>query len=280
MAPSQQDLEVAAPTHDERSLDMDRRTFLRITSGAIVTAGLACHAGASSAERRRGNLEFASDWRTTTGNSKRAISDGDRWDVVSSGTSRVEVIPAAGLDFPPGMRNVLAGRYRNTDSRYWIVQKTDGWNLPLIGGVMCKRLYFRHTVVGSSAITYHPVEPAVGPCAFEGEWVINSQPTSFFGFRRQATGGKRHSTRGQTYRVEERWERTGAQTWVLHMRVYDSAGTLIRQDADFNCTVGHGAAHSLASTGPAAINTTLNAECLRSQHIGWQGSGTGRAWLG
>jgi hypothetical protein len=204
-----------------------------------------------------------------------ALTDGGKWDDASAGTTRVSVIPATGLDFPAGMTNVLAGRYRNTtDTQHWLVSKTDGWQLPAIGGVMCKRLYFRQTVVGTSGITYHPVEPAVGACADEGEWVVTSTQPNFV-FRIQTHSHRWETTlpHGQTYRVEERWERTGTQTWVLHMRVYDSAGTLIRQDADFDCTVGHGAAHTLASTGPIAVNTTSNAECLRSQNINWQGSG-------
>ncbi len=121
-----------------------------------------------------------------------ALSDGGKWDDVSAGSTRVEVVPATGLTFPPDMTNVLAGRYRNTtDTQFWIVGLTNGWTLPPIGGVMCKRLYFRHTVVGTSATTFHPVEPAVGACADEGEWVINSQPTSFSDPDVTATGGRR-----------------------------------------------------------------------------------------
>ena len=255
--------------------DVDRRTFLRATGGALVTAVLACSDGPSSngggGGTPNGDLVFASDWGTATGNSANALSDGGKWDDVSNGTTRVEIVPATGLGFPAGMTNVLAGRYRNTDTAFWIVGITNGWALPPVGGVMCKRLYFRHTVVGSSTITYHPVEPAVGNCADEGEWVVNS--ASNFIFRLQTHSHRWETTlqRGNTYRVEERWERTGTQTWVLHMRVYDAAGTLIRQDSDFNCSLGHGA-HSLATTGATAVNTTSNADCLRSQNINWQGS--------
>jgi len=276
MARSRKKPELIVPAHPTGHLDVDRRTFLRATGGAFVTALVACNSGTSSSGGNvipNEDLTFASDWSTATGNSASALSDGGKWDEVSNGTSRLEVVPASGLDFPNGMNNVLAGRYRNTtDTSYWIVGITNGWALPPVGGVMCKRLYFRHTVVGSSSITYHPVEPAVGACAAEAEWVVNSQANFIFRIQTHSHRWQTTLTRGQTYRVEERWERTGNQTWILHMRVYDSAGSLIRQDGDFDCSLGHGS-HTLASGGTVVVNTTSNADCLRSQNINWQGSG-------
>lgn len=256
--------------------EIDRRTFLKVTGGAVVASAIvACGDGPSANNNGGGTpndeLVFASDWSTATGNSANALSDGGKWDDVSSGTPRVEIVPATGLGFPAGMTNVLAGRYRNTDTQFWIVGKTNGWALPAVGGVMCKRLYFRHTVVGTSSITYHPVEPAVGACADEAEWVVNSQANFIFRIQTHSHRWETTLQRGNTYRVEERWERTGTQTWVLHMRVYDAGNNLIRDDDDFSCSLGHGN-HTLASGGTTVVNTTSNAECLRSQNINWQGS--------
>jgi len=71
-----------------------------------------------------------------------------------------------------------------------------------------------------------------------------------------------------TYRIEERYERTGTTTWRLHARVYDSAGLLIFGDSDFVCNqFGHNN-HTLANHGNIV---TPDPNCLRHKMLVNQG---------
>ena len=217
-----------------------------------------------------GALAFASDWSTATGNSAVAIGDGGRWDDYDTGVSRLTIVPAAGLDFPTGMLNVVQGRYRESEMTYWIIQKLNGWSLPPVGGSLYKRLYFRHTLVGTSN-SFHPVEPEVGACAYENNWTLTGTNPFSFQVRSSEHRWEVRLPRGQTYRVEERYERTGINTWVMHVRVYNSAGVLVATEADFTCVLGHGQ-HTMADRP----TSTIAAECMRSQNINWQGGGGGK----
>ncbi len=217
-----------------------------------------------------GSLVFASDWSTATGNSANALNDGGQWNDSHTGTTRLSIIPAAGLGFPSDMTNVVQGRYRESETPYWIIQKFDGWALPNVGGSLYRRLYFRHDLAGTST-SFHPVEPQPGSCAFENNWTMTGLNPYTFQLRSSEHRWEVRLNRGVTYRVEEQFERTGTNTWIMHARVYDEANNLVKSDADFQCMSGHGN-HTMADRP----TSTMAASCLVHQSIGWQGGGGNR----
>ncbi len=217
-----------------------------------------------------GSLAFASDWSTATGNTATALGDGGQWNDYHTGTTRVSIIPAAGLGFPSDMSNVVQGRYRESETPYWIIQKFDGWSLPNVGGSLYRRLYFRHDLAGTST-SFHPVEPQPGSCAFENNWTMTGLNPYTFQIRSSDHRWEVRLNRGVTYRVEEQYERTGTNTWIMHARVYDAAGNLVKSDADFQCMSGHGN-HTMADRP----TSTMAASCMVHQSIGWQGGGGNR----
>jgi len=246
-----------------------------VTGGATANAAFTAEVSPPPA-----GLAFASDWHTATGNTTNAATDGGKWpENYNVSSDRVTVVSASGLSFPAGMANVLAIRYSTSDSLFCGVAIQNGWQLPAVGGVLCRRLYFRHTIDGTDSSTHHPVECYPGNCAYAAEWVVNKGPTFQLQIATLNDGtdfnnGHRWEVtlnRDTTYRVEERYERTATGTWKLHLRIYDSSNTLIKQDADFNCAV-HGT-HTLASQ-PNIL--TPNPDCLRDIMIQNQGVGDTR----
>jgi hypothetical protein len=80
--------------------------------------------------------------------------------------------------------------------------------------------------------------------------------------------------RNQTYRVEERLERTAAGVYTFHARIYNSANQLLFDDDDFVCVVGHGS-HTLASSFGSGLQLP-DETCLRHRTIYNQGVGSTR----
>ena len=236
-----------------------------VTSGATANTAFVASQIVTPA-----GLVFASDWRTAVGNSAAAVGDGGKWDDFHTGTTRLMIVAATGLDFPAGMSNVIQGRYRESESNYWIIQKFNGWPAPAIGGVLCDRFYFRHTLVGTS-ISFHPVEPEPGGCATESNITITGQNPFSFQVRSEEHRWETTLSRGVTYRIERRFERTGTNAWIIHVRIFDSAGVMVRSDADFDCVLGHGT-HRMSDQPVSTISPT----CIRNHCFNWQGGGGNR----
>jgi len=228
-----------------------------------------------------GSLVFASDWHAASGNTTTAVRDGTKWDnaynIAAPVADRVSVVPASGLGFPSNMANVLAIRYEQSVSQFSGVTKQNGWQLPAIGGVLARRMYFRMSIDGPSASTHHPLMAAYqsGSCAYEAEWVMDKGPTFSFMIGNLQNGGgsaaDNHEwattlTRDVTYRVEELYTRVTSTSWKLSLRVYDQSGALIRQNADFTDTWHNGV--TLASQ-PDII--TPDPSCLQNMMIVNQG---------
>jgi len=79
--------------------------------------------------------------------------------------------------------------------------------------------------------------------------------------------------RQTTYRVEEQYIRQGTNSWKLHVRIYDSTGTLTKQDSDFVCA-DHGENLATFMNGSGAINS--GTDCLRHKLICNPGASGGR----
>lgn len=242
-------------------------------------------------------LAFASDWSTAAGNTITAVRDGTKWEAfnIAYTPDRVSVVPAAGLDFPAGMANVLAIRYPNTingqpDQMYSGVNRRDAWELPPVGGSLYFRLYFRFDIGGFGGGTHHPVQSCVAAGGGCGQtWMKFQRPASgeaipfilevngtgtYSGSPSHHIWGVQNLQRGATYRVEEQYERTGPNTWIVRARLYDSANRLIRSEADFRCG-WYGAAHAHTLADNVAVPLG-DASFLRMKLITNQGVGGGR----
>jgi hypothetical protein len=217
-------------------------------------------------------LVFVSDWRTATGNTQAAVSDGGKWDDYFTGTTRQMIIAATGLDFPSGMANVFRMRCRETtDTQYSICQKFNGWPLPSVGGSIYRRVYFRNTLVGSG-ISFHPYEPQPGACATESNTTFGGGDPFDLELRDNDHRWAITLPKHQTYRYEERYRRTGPNRWIIEARIYNSANVLIRTNADFRCTVHTSPGHTLAN----ALECQVSDSCIVHHSIGWQGGGGNR----
>jgi len=246
-----------------------------VTSGATASATFPSEAIPPS-----GGLVYASDWRTATGTSNNAKSDGGKWNDLSvdggGPANRIEVISAAGLSFPSGMANVLKVLMpqANWQNSYWNILVTKGWALPAIGGSIYFRLYFRHDVDGSGGDDMH--NPQTGPpgsCPYTRQHVLSRPNTTALRF---AVGNKNNDStnvhvwecnknlaRQTTYRVEEQYIRQATNSWKVHVRVYDSSDTMIASDPDFI----DGYTGIVLSNFTGTI--TSGTDCLRNWMIGF-----------
>ena len=230
---------------------------------------------------------FTSDWSNSTGNNTTACRDGTRWDaannIATPSAGRVEVLALSGLglDFPATMANCLAIRYERTPGNiaFCGVEIQDGWTLPSVGGVLCKRMYFRMAVARTVTDTHHPVQTKAGTCAYSTEWVMNQGSTFEFQVATLRDGVSPASEihrwvvagglqRDVTYRIEERYERLTTTTWRLHVRIYNSANTLLYDDADLVCNQSGHSSHTLEDNIDIVTPTP---ECLENLMIVNQG---------
>lgn len=233
------------------------------------------------------SLVFFSDWSTATGNTQNATRDGTKWDfannIASPSANRVAVISSSGLSFPAIMSNVLAITYEQTHSVSCGVQKDLGWSLPSVGGVIAFRCYVRNAIQRTNSATHHPLQSqsagSAGNCLNADSWRMTCGATYNFqigsfgsGFCDPADPSFTvacHTwtvslARDTTYRIEERWYRTGTNSWTLQARVYDSSDVLILGNSDFVCSGQGHASHTLAAGDTIDI---ADSACLRYKQI-------------
>jgi hypothetical protein len=271
-----------------------RRQFIRLASGIVVAgpAALACSGDASGSRTPDdgGNgggggggappsdVLFFTDWRTATGNSNAAVTDGGKWNIVSNGsTETMNVIPSTGLDFPS--TNVFQMIATERWQGFGIVRKT-GIPVPAVGESRYYRWYIRMMQVDNLADEQtHPIQD--GNAASDTNWmfvVYNGggatgvprgqwQPQ----FWSEGTGGNNARwygpflTKNQTYRVELQIHRIGSSTYRMHVRIYNRAGTLIASDADIR-NIGN--SMNLASNPTLNFNNVNNLDGLNAGNNG------------
>lgn len=220
-------------------------------------------------------LNFFSDWRTAEGQTAEAISDGSKWnDNQFNGIdNRIAAISASGHGFPPTMNRVLRIHHRENDGEYSQVERNPVASLPAVGGAILFRVYFRHSFVcAGEDKNYHPYQATAGTCAFHSNTRFRAEGPTFpmhcatFDHDWQITLD--HDT---TYRYEEKYVRAGVDSWFVHCRVARASDeVVIRTDADFSCTTGHGT-HTLADGLTSEVADT----CIVRKQINWQGSDPG-----
>ncbi len=220
------------------------------------------------------DLAFASDWSTELGKSANALTDGGVWDQVQGIPDVMEVVAAAGLDFPTP--NVLRVEQKEGE-RFKNVNVAGAWALPEIGSSISKRIYWRNNVTTVGQAGYnHPVQSCAGAGSKCGDlWWRHNYPGGATWQLQLTTNDtpypENHHSPGRvfeydkTYRLEWQMMRIAALLWELHARIYDSNDVLLYDDIDFRNSAGTG---SLADTPTIRTNDpSSQIEAL----IGWQG---------
>jgi hypothetical protein len=217
-----------------------------------------------------GSVLFSSDFSTSLGTSTTALSDGGRWTALIGNGRANTVISSAGLDFPTA--NVLAARAQlPTSSGGSPTQLVRTTSLPAIavGDQRGFRAYLRvmtpdafDASAGADSHT-HPIQD--GNAAGDSNWMLQV-------FTDGGGPGQwllRFSTpvgpfaapilrKGVTYRIEWLIERSAAG-YAFHARVYNSAGSLLYEDGDFDHLWSTGTLATAASMAFGNPTTGLNA---------------------
>jgi hypothetical protein len=188
-------------------------------------------------------LVWFSDWRTATGDTQLARYDGTRWTGQLCEAPVLEVMPAAVLGFPT--RNALRMRYRR-QSECQMLQVTNRWSAPPVGGSLVLRFYVRNDLPEGSAVgNPHPLHlgrpgAAGAPYAL---WFNFGAPTG--GRARmvlQLGGGPEYPDRFWSFafashvvhRVEVRVRRLTMTTATVDLHVFDATGRMLGDSADWN----------------------------------------------
>ncbi len=213
--------------------------------GGLPDAGLLDAGLLDAGPRDAGGVSLAwfSDWRTATGDSQAARYDGTRWNGQLCAAPVLDVVPATGLGFPT--TNALRARYRRP-GECQMVQVTNRWRAPPVGGALFLRFYVRNDLPEGSVVgNPHPLH--LGRAGTAGPpyalWFNFGAPSG--GRARmvlQLGGGPMYPDQfwsfpfdaGRAYRVEVRVRRLTAQTATPDLRVFDAAGALVGQSADWN----------------------------------------------
>jgi hypothetical protein len=209
-------------------------------------------------------LVWASDWSTARGTTVSAVGDGGRWPTVGPMSGdQLEVVSAAGLNFPSTMSSVLAVRYNGGTARGVIA---DGlWDYPAVGQHIYYRVYWRMGVGDAVANSQHPLGSGSGADLGGYAMVHRSEAGNDFAFWMTNNYGPDFNqihrwqttlTRNTTYRIEWHLHRTAIDRVIWQIRVYNASNTLVRTLSDFVCSwSGHG--HSLADAIECPVEPTV-----------------------
>lgn len=214
---------------------------------------------------------FHSDFSTALGSGDAAILDTAKsvpWSI--RGGAGMEVIASTGLDFPTA--NVLRVNALTSNSGFAIVRKT-GMPVPSVGQSRYYRWYIRAGANIEDSNT-HPIQD--GQNAGASNWQFEMLHT--IGGANKWTVQFKHAAVQQnflnqnfrgpaldvnvTYRFEVHLQRTSATAYNFHVRVYNSANTLLFSDANFT-NVDQGIPHLGAQgTGQFGFGNAANLDGL------------------
>lgn len=252
---------------------------------AVVTANQTTSVGytieSSAAPPPPAGVLFNSDFSTAFGNSSAALRDTGKanpWDLV--GGQGLEVIAATGLDFP--CANVLRVTAVAASSGFATLRNAN-MPLPANGQSRWYRFYARYTFPdGLEDQQTHPVQDGGAGSQINWEWAVLH---NLGGNGRFTPSLQLHSNnpfadyrwnptplnKNQTYRFEWQILRVSDTTFQLHVRVYDSAGTLVLSDANYR---NEGGTRTLAAvpTPTLLFNNVNNLDGLNAGCNGISGS--------
>ena len=243
-------------------------------------------------------LVFASEWNTATGNTTAAFRDSNRarpWtgntgQFANGGSSAVRVTATDGRDFP------TANYLRVTDEGNFLtfLGSDAYYTTPAVGEWIYFRIYHRLTI-GNTAGNAHglywddsPTVPNWGP-NIAGIYVENFSASTFSlrmsahpsATRRYYSPAGASGTpeflldKNVTYRFELGVNRTATTTYEMAARLYNIAGTLLYDTADFNSRPYYGLP-SDPLTGEVFTVTAGAFDSLTGYQLGKEGpEGTG-----
>lgn len=206
------------------------------------------------------DVVFRLAWRTGTGTGDAAVRDTDAtipWDLQSGNGTLNTVIASTGLDFPcVNVYKTIAEfsaaypSQSNFTDQLRIQEGNAYWDPPAIGESLYYRWYQRYMVpdLDTDDARPHTVQDGVGAGSSNWMWEtpVNNDETwsPAFNFAPVAFPNNRWKAaalpRNETYRIEFQFHRTGTSSFLPHCRIYDSAGVLVRSDADFKNQDGAG----------------------------------------
>ncbi|UOF81166.1 ig-like domain (group 1) [Caudoviricetes sp.] len=196
-------------------------------------------------------LEMDSLWDFTTGASDPAIEDNSAWDPANTSNNtgtREGLLVAVASGTDPFVTNALEVRYRTASDGFAFLRKT-GLAVPAVGQSKYYRWGYRHRYTQNQvANTPHPFQD--GAAQGQTNWMFMIPPTTVTATtwrpRIQAADSVRvpaNASRyqylgpvldiGTWYLFELEIARTGTDTFLMHMRVRNTAGTLIHGDSAF-----------------------------------------------
>ncbi len=231
---------------------------------------------------------FESDWSTGEGTrdpTSQSCSDPDNaeicdinkalpWDTHSGNGKLNEVVVSAGLDFPTTNVYHSVAEYSGTpypgQSTYTdqmrMTYTNNRWPSPDVGESLYYRWYQRYSVpdwvATNDSATPHTVQdgPAAGSMNWMWEtpiWTNNSWQPQFNFANGNSYPNNRwrgpYLNKNQTYRIEFQVYRDSTTTFIPHIRIYNSADTLVADDDDIKNAAGGG-----GSNATFANNISLN----------------------
>jgi len=220
------------------------------------------------------DLVFHSDWSNSVGTDNASILDGGRWNAYIGNGRQSQVLASTGLDFPSANVLLVAVNAQGQGQ----IPRFNGIPVPLVGGSLYYRWYIRVVAPnGLSDTSTHPFQDgqAIGSCnwaflvltdevdvwkpSFEFDATpANAWPNGWYGRNIDLQ-------KNTTYRFEMQLHRISATHFNFHVRIYNSAGTLLYDDADITNSSGQG---TLASNPALALN---NAASLGGLNAGING---------
>lgn len=222
---------------------------------------------------------FHSDWGTALGSTDAALRDTGKsipWDIVIGSSNpragRLVVVPATGLDFPSA--NVLQVDGIDIETiqtrQVSILPGSSRWPVPAVGESVWFRVYKRlaypvpqYPALGNNN---HALEERSGNASnWSFSFDVNEQGwrpklQSQVATRYYLSDGSQavpvHLARNVTYRLEWQVHRISDLGCNLHIRIFNSAGTLLYDDNDFfvNATQHLGQNPMLTLTDPQALD--------------------------
>lgn len=221
---------------------------------------------------------FHTDWTTALGSSDAAVRDTGKtipWDLVIGSSNpqpgRLIVVPATGLDFPS--ENCLQVDGVDIDSiqtrQVSVLPASDRWPIPAVGESVWFRVYKRVVYPASQPAlgnNNHALEERSGNSSnWSFSFDINdngwrpkfqSQVVNRYALSNGSSANPVYLARNVTYRLEWQIQRIAPATCNFHIRIYDSANTLLYDDSDFYIgTTQHlGQAPALTLTDPDALD--------------------------
>jgi hypothetical protein len=232
----------AAPAGYQLSPGQTNPQNATVTASQTTTVGFAVTITSGGGT---GDVLFFSDFRTALGNSSAAVTDGGKWNVQATTPETMRIISSAGLAFPTA--NVMEMIATPERQGFAIIRKT-GMPTPGIGESRYYRWYIRVMQPDNlSDYNSHPIQD--GNASSQTNWMFliigqggpGNVPAGHYQPEFWAESSPYPHQRwfgpdlpkNQTFRFEMQIYRANATQFQMHIRVYDSAGTLVADDDDF-----------------------------------------------